>query len=261
MLPVAEHIEGDIYRVYFGGRTFDNISHIGCMDVDITDPRKYEIQLEPILGPGELGTFDDCGVCPLWIETDKDYGDTYLYYMGWHRDGVVRASEMTGCIMLDPQVSGRSRIPAFPLTHYEPFSVLVLTCKADGMAYYDGCDGWLSPEMPKYNIKSCPDYLMHTRMIDRQVAIDYEEDETRVSCARVIGDEMWFCSAKQEGYSMKYAIRQGGKWVRKPIEIPRQDWDSEMQCYPFPIVHNGRRYLLFNGNGYGRTGFGYATEE
>ena len=35
----------------------------------------------------------------------------------------------------------------------------------------------------------------------------------------------------------------------------------EMLCYPFVFDHAGRRYLLYNGNDYGRTGIGLAEEE
>ena len=38
------------------------------------------------------------------------------------------------------------------------------------------------------------------------------------------------------------------------------DWDSEMQAYPAVFDNDGRRYMLYNGNGYGRTGIGWAVE-
>ena len=37
------------------------------------------------------------------------------------------------------------------------------------------------------------------------------------------------------------------------------DWDSEMQAYPSVFDDAGTRYLLYNGNDYGRTGVGWAV--
>jgi hypothetical protein len=32
-------------------------------------------------------------------------------------------------------------------------------------------------------------------------------------------------------------------------------------CYPCVFEHRGSKYMLYNGNGYGRTGFGIAVLE
>jgi hypothetical protein len=34
-----------------------------------------------------------------------------------------------------------------------------------------------------------------------------------------------------------------------------------MICYPFVFDHAGSRFMLYNGNGYGKTGFGIAVWE
>ncbi len=34
-----------------------------------------------------------------------------------------------------------------------------------------------------------------------------------------------------------------------------------MICYPFIFDHKGKRYMLYNGNDYGKTGFGLAVLE
>jgi hypothetical protein len=48
---------------------------------------------------------------------------------------------------------------------------------------------------------------------------------------------------------------------RVGIDVSAKGWDSEMICYPFIFEHAGRRYMLYNGNGYGKTGFGLAILE
>ena len=44
------------------------------------------------------------------------------------------------------------------------------------------------------------------------------------------------------------------------IDVSEEGWDSEMIAYPFVWEHKGQRYMAYNGNGFGRSGFGYAVE-
>ena len=57
--------------------------------------------------------------------------------------------------------------------------------------------------------------------------------------------------------------RDGKEGIRKDelsgIDVSESGWDSEMICYPFVFKYNGVKFMLYNGNGYGRTGFGYAV--
>ena len=57
----------------------------------------------------------------------------------------------------------------------------------------------------------------------------------------------------------------GLHWVRKDAEVGtgKSDtgWDSEMICYPCVVDVKGRRYMFYNGNRHGSTGFGYAVLE
>jgi hypothetical protein len=49
-----------------------------------------------------------------------------------------------------------------------------------------------------------------------------------------------------------------GETARGARDTDAQAWDAQMQAYPTVFDHDGRRYLLYNGNGYGRSGVGYA---
>ena len=56
----------------------------------------------------------------------------------------------------------------------------------------------------------------------------------------------------------------GIKWERiKEIEldVSESGWDSEMVCYPYVFEYNDKLYMLYNGNGYGKTGIGLAILE
>ena len=43
------------------------------------------------------------------------------------------------------------------------------------------------------------------------------------------------------------------------IDRAEDGWDSVMIEYPFVYEHRGRKYMLYNGNGFGETGIGYAV--
>ena len=45
----------------------------------------------------------------------------------------------------------------------------------------------------------------------------------------------------------------------KCLDTSSVGWDSEMVEYPFVFDHAAKRYMLYNGNGYGKTGFGLAV--
>lgn len=80
--------------------------------------------------------------------------------------------------------------------------------------------------------------------------------------------QMWFSYRGGLGqkYRIGYAISETGEdWNLKledaGIDVSASGWDSEMIEYPFVFAHKGERYMLYNGNGYGRTGFGLAVLE
>jgi hypothetical protein len=78
---------------------------------------------------------------------------------------------------------------------------------------------------------------------------------------------MWFAHRATKNiatYRMGYASSKDGlNWQRNDsiagIDVSAEGWDSEMICYPSVFRHKGYKYMLYNGNDYGRTGFGYAV--
>ena len=67
-------------------------------------------------------------------------------------------------------------------------------------------------------------------------------------------------------YRIGYAVSSDGiQWTLKNekvgIDVSSSGWDSEMICYPSIFEHKGEHYMLYNGNGYGKTGFGLAVLE
>jgi hypothetical protein len=79
------------------------------------------------------------------------------------------------------------------------------------------------------------------------------------------GYDMWFSyrSGSGEKYRIGYAHSINGKSWRLAlqstgIDVSAHGWDSEMIEYPFVFDHAEQRYMLYNGNGYGESGFGLA---
>lgn len=81
------------------------------------------------------------------------------------------------------------------------------------------------------------------------------------------GYHMWY--SYRDGTGRKYRIGystsdDGLEWVnhldKVGISISDNGWDSEMVCYPFVFNHKGEKYMLYNGNDYGKHGFGIAKK-
>jgi hypothetical protein len=106
---------------------------------------------------------------------------------------------------------------------------------------------------------------------DGTVCIDFasaDEHAFARPCVLKDGDgcyRMWY-SYRGERYRIGYAESADGiVWQRRDdcagIEPSAAGWDAEMIEYPAVFDAAGRRYMLYNGNGYGRTGIGLAVLE
>jgi hypothetical protein len=82
---------------------------------------------------------------------------------------------------------------------------------------------------------------------------------------------MYFCyreaidfrKNKKNGYRIGYAFSNNlVDWKRDDknvgIDVSKNDWDSDMLCYPHVFRSDDKVYLLYNGNEFGRYGFGLA---
>lgn len=75
-----------------------------------------------------------------------------------------------------------------------------------------------------------------------------------------------FRTNKNRSYRIGYAVSDNLQdWIRKDdqvgIDVTEGQWDSEMLCYPHVFECDGPLYLLYNGNQFGRDGFGLAVLE
>lgn len=276
-VPIAQWLEGDRFKVYFSTRDEHNRSYTGYVVIDITRPTEIlELSEQPVLSPGALGEFDDSGAMASWLTAFDN--EQYLYYIGWNLGISVPFRNSVGMARRTAE-GGFTRMFAGPVldrTRDEPHfcaSCCVIREKDCWRMWYLSCTGWkLTNGKPEhaYHIK----YAESSNGIDwdrrGHVAIDYADaGEYAISRPTVVCDEglwkMWY-SYRGEAYRIGYAESANGRdWTRfdaySGIDVSPSGWDSQMIEYPFVFDHRGHRYMLYNGNDYGRTGFGLAVLE
>ncbi len=98
----------------------------------------------------------------------------------------------------------------------------------------------------------------------RSGAVRLVLDHSRESIAPV-NELLWQSAARIEDGTIGLAEQtKDGRWHRISNDVLGRSaapWDYEATCYPSVISCGGRDYLFYNGNGYGRTGFGVAVLE
>ncbi len=283
-VPTVYRVDEKRLRIYFSSRDDKNHTHIGFIDVNADNPQEilYE-HTEPVISPGRLGMFDDCGAMPSHaIDVN---GEVWLYYLGWNvRNTIAYHNSIGLAISKDGGVTFEkfSEGPLFDRNYIEPYYSAVPFILKEGslwrMWYLSNTD-WVEfngKTEPYYHIK----YAESDNGIDwkreGRVAIDFKDkNECGIVRACVVKDEsiykMWYAHRnldnyredKKNSYRIGYAESTDGyNWIRKDdevgINVSDHGWDSEMIEYPFVYDHNGKRYMIYNGNTFGKTGFGYA---
>lgn len=276
-VPVAEAVKDDLYRIYFSSRDASNRSFTGYVMIDLNEPdRILDISREPVLVPGALGEFDDSGAMATWLT--QQGGERWLYYIGWNLGVTVPFRNSIGLAVskdggpfvrrFDGPIVDRSMTEP----HFCASCCVIPGAGSDiWRMWYLSCTGWELRQgklKHKYHIKYAEsDDGMHWRR-EGVVAIDYlDAEEYAISRPSVVHDndgwKMWF-SSRGASYRIAYAESEDGRhWRREAhagIDVSTDGWDSEMIEYPFVFDHKGRRYMLYNGNGYGKTGFGLAIK-
>ncbi|MFA5404938.1 MAG: hypothetical protein WC358_08395 [Ignavibacteria bacterium] len=273
---VAESLNGDIVRVYFTTRNISNKSSIGAVDIDFKRNFKIvNLTREPILSFGEKGLFDDSGVTLSCIVNFS--GKKYLYYMGWNLGVTVPWRNSIGLAICD-KIKGNftkySQSPIMDRNAFDPYTLsypYVLKEKNLFRMWYGSNLRWGKRHKDMYHVikyAESKDGINWTRN-EKAVIKSVSPKEYAFSRPFVLNDnglyKMWY-SYRGRFYRIGYAeSRDGINWKRKDKEVglnvSKEGWDNEMICYPFVFDYKGERYLFYNGNGYGKTGFGVAILE
>lgn len=271
----------DVVRVFISTRNAVGKSLCYAVDLDKNDPSKIVARRsEPCLGFGRPGTFDDDGVMPSYA-LQKD-GKTYLYYSGWNQRLTVPYHNSMGVAVSDDNGLHFKKLfegPIMDRTATEPYVAVTPTILFDDglwkMWYVSGVS-WLQVDgkyEPLYVIKyaDSQDGYNFTRYPEQCLISKFETEAFSRPC--VIKEDgifkMWFCSRASQDYrngAGSYRIRyaesvDGRTWTRYDDDgIPPspEGWDSLMTCYPFIFKAADKKYMLYNGNRFGTTGFGLA---
>jgi len=279
-VPVAERIGSDIYRIYFSSRDAQNRSHVGWLEVDIRQPNVIlRLSDRPLLSPGAPGRFDDAGTTLSCVV--QHGGRRYFYYIGWSLRHSVPYHLAIGLAVAD----GGADVPvasALPGPIVERDRVDPLFCTAPTvlvengrwrMWYVSGL-GWLkhgNGMTPTYNIRYAESDDGADWPRTGLTVLDPEAEELGFSRPSILFDgdhyDIWYSvRGRDQLYRLGFARSADGlRWTRcdseAGLEPSAEGWDSEMIAYPHVFGHGGRLYMLYCGNGFGRTGFGIAVLE
>ena len=276
-VPFAEHLSEDTFRIYYSGRNKSNQSIVSFFDFDLVKSKIIQDNYPILLEAGSAGCFDDAGTVLFQI-VNKD-GNKWLFYSGWSLEVKVPFRFNIGLAKKDHDYQAFVRFSEGPIvgqTIFDPFmSGAPTVLFEDGVwkMWYVSCVKWstnFDPPKHYYLIKYTESTDGVNWFNERKTAIDFK-DETEFAIARpfVIKEngifKMWY-SYRGKYYKIGYAESSDGvQWVRKDhvVDLPlsRSGWDSEMICYGFIFDHIDKRYMLYNGNGYGKSGIGLAVLE
>jgi hypothetical protein len=278
---VAEHLDGDLFRVYFSTRDAGNRSSIGWVDVDLRAPdRVLRVSEHPVIGPGRLGTFDDSGASMAWLT--RVGSRRYLYYLGWNLGVTVPWRNSIGLAIsesADGEFVKLHEAPIVDRSPVDPFSISYPCVLRDGLRWrmwYGSNLSWGAQQADMAHLikyAESDDGIVWRR--DGRIALPFQSaDEYAMSKPCVLKEggryRMWY-SFRGARYRIGYAESSDGlSWERQDhragidVSEPGWDepgWDEQSVEYPYVFEHRGQKYMLYNGNGYGLTGFGLAVLE
>lgn len=278
-------------RVYFCSRPAPSadgqyLSYIAFIDLDRRDLRKIVRVCErPVLELGKYGTFDEFGTYPVSVIPDGEA--IRAYYAGWTRCESVPFNAAIGLAVSRDGGDTFQRLGDGPVLSYtpdEPFllgSPRVRRFEGRWQLWYVAGKEWRmtdgKPE-PIYKIRMATSVDgINWDKLGRDLIADKLGEHECQACPDVIyrhGRYHMFFSyrdirnykGREGGYRIGYASSPDMvNWQRNDalveIGLSETGWDSEMVNYPHVFELDGATYMLYQGNGMGRAGFGLAVLE
>jgi hypothetical protein len=284
-------VHDDRVRVYFSTRARDEtggvVSHVAFADFDLTFERVLDVSRAWVLPPGKRGTFDEHGIFPFHVT--RHAGAVLAFPCGWSRRRAVPVETAIGLARSEDGGRTFARAgdgPLFGPALAEPCLVgdpCVLVRGGTWHMWYIFGPRWIAgPTQPERVYK-----IAHATSGD---GITWQRNGRPIVTDRLGPDEcqalptvfehdgrfhMIFCYRDAVGFRTERAraYRLGHAWSADLATWTRDDdslgvergeageWDSDMLCYPHVVASGGRHVLLYNGNAFGRLGFGAAVLE
>lgn len=282
----------DRVRVYFSTRERDSVgkylSHVAFVDFERDMRQIIGVSTQQVIELGELGCFDEHGIFPFNVVRDVDR--ILAYTTGWNRKVSVSADASVGlAVSYDDGLTFKrhGKGPLLSASLKEPFLVADAFVARYGTRYHM----WyiFGTKWQKFTESEPPDRVYKIAHATSTDAINWQRDGRQIISDRLNADEcqalptviclnglyhMYFCYRQAHGFrnqsSNAYRIGYAYSfdlvdWVRDDslagIDVSEEGWDSKMQCYPHVFFLDGKAYMLYNGNEFGRAGFGLAVLE
>ena len=282
----------DFVRIYFSTRSKDEsgkyLSHISFVDFDKKFERIIKIADEEVIKLGNLGCFDEHGIFPINIL--KESSRILAYTTGWNRKVSVSNDASIGLAISENNGLTFTKIgegPVLTSSLNEPFLVAdAFVAKFDGLyhMWYIFGSKWIKekydddPQRVYKIVHATSKNGIHWEKEGRNIISDkLNENECQALPTVIYFDNkyhLFFCyreaigfrSDKNRSYKLGYAYSYNlMNWTRADenidMEFKEEDWDSDMQCYPHAFHCDDNIYMLYNGNEFGRFGFGIAILE
>jgi hypothetical protein len=272
--PLAVHLRADEFRVYFSSRDRNNKSSVGWVDLNIRTKSILEVGNEPLISYGSMDSFYSHGISIGNLYKGPNH-QQYILFMAWQIRGKEHWRGDIG--RLELKDNGSLEIsPDRPFISTDQEDEISLSYPHvefhEGIykMWYGSTIDWKSENGEMIHVIKYATSKDAEKWVKHGVAIPYELGIAQAfSRPTVIIDEsgyhMWY--SYRDGTDRKYRIGystsdNGLEWTnhldKAGITVSEKGWDSEMICYPFVFEHKGELYMLYNGNDYGRCGFGIA---
>lgn len=282
-------------RIYFSTRKRDPsngkyLSHIAFVDMEKDFKDIINVSSHTVIELGGLGCYDEHGIFPLNV---LRHGDKILGYIGgWNRRVSVSVDTSIGLAVSHDNGHTFERMgegPVLSSSLHEPFLVgdpFVTVFEGKFHMWYIFGTHWkrfVEDQPPDRTYKighavSEDGEAWHREEDGRQIIADQlgvDESQALPTVAYFNGRyHMFFCyrqsfdfrTNKARGYRIGYAHSDNLRdWTREDaevgIDVTEGSWDSDMLTYPHVFHCDGNVYLLYNGNEFGRLGFGLAVLE
>lgn len=286
-VPFALPLNEEILRIFYATRDKESCSSVCFIDVDINTPsRILYIHDKPCFSKGKQGYFDDSGTMPSWFI--KDGERLWLYYTGWNKSSSASYRLSIGLAFSDDNGITFKRAfegPILDRDKDDPIWVGQPCILKEGnkwRMWYLSCQKIevidRHPE-PFYNVKYAESLDGINWERKNTTCIDFEPgiiDAIGRPCVYFEHGKYKMLHSnraalnyridKNKAYRIGYSESIDGiHWTRldEMAGIDKSDagWDSLMIEYCTTYVHNNKRFLIYNGNGFGESGFGYAVQD
>lgn len=280
MAPAAFLLDDSIIRILVGGWDKYGISRIYNIDVEVNNPKRIiNVGKEPILDIGIDGCFDDNGVFPGHVYRIDDK-KVFLYYTGFQKLCKIDFYNFSGlAISNDGGLTFQkiSNVPVLDRSEEGLYTRAGISTIFEDDIYkccYSAGSNWMfiaGKQRPVYEIYyiESQDGINFSRKGCKIVECDFKVEHGlgRPQIFKI--DEIYYVFYTRRMINFKYFMGVAYSldlkvWIRidewmETIEFGKNDeFDSEMVYFPCVINTGKNIFLFYVGNGYGKTGIGYA---